>query len=750
MPSFWTRFVRESEVEPPSPEVFERALNELAKWLRFELRRRHLFSSPPRFLGLVGGSLKERDTFTDLLHDAYLFCVIERQGALRRLAKTREIDGAIRKNVSVFLHERQRRADPVGYRVFEITRRAAAAAIEKGDLESSRGGTQRGLSARDLLILPPFDADPEPGPIEEDLLARWCESLMPDLVSAFHRGPVVDHLAALIPTLSDTDISAFLLRDLARPLIEIARRRSVATLTSGVVSIASGDQHVLDFPIPPNHRLEERQVAEALLRCIRDHIEKRRHVKEQSYLHRLLDFLAAWSAMMEEGAPRGRPGDAELARRLEIPRGRVGDLRRTLSQMASDCRAGHSGTGGGSPQGSGGSSPPSPAGARSEAMDRHQRQEALRRATLGRGEARPDVAPGGGELETASVVTWREDPEAKQWLVLPSGSGRRRLVPVDDAPWRGSRDFDLSVQAGEPLVARCGLALDVLPTPELEILWRLPQDASESAIDAVEARIAELQGTAPPMVEIDGESVYQRHLEAIRDVRTRLEAAHGAPSAGDENGGGSFNGAEPVDDGAAHAESPENGNVLPFASPRAESAEKDDAGLTSSRHPAWVTWLSAAACAALALGLGFQSHHLGTLIDESKEQLEVAEVTVEASKVRPIVERAPPIYMGTTRSSGRFEHETFVDDPDLGIGFSFQIPPQSEHTDLRLEIIDDASGRSLRELAVTENSSVEFNVVATMAPFTAFLNVNKNDGAMVEIYTEKVRIIPSGDVFDMP
>ncbi|MEM8664858.1 MAG: HesA/MoeB/ThiF family protein, partial [Pseudomonadota bacterium] len=38
------------------------------------------------------------------------------------------------------------------------------------------------------------------------------------------------------------------------------------------------------------------------------------------------------------------------------------------------------------------------------------------------------------------------------------------------------------LEVGEPLVARCGLALDVIPTPELELLWRLPRDSSEAAI----------------------------------------------------------------------------------------------------------------------------------------------------------------------------------------------------------------------------------------------------------------------------
>ncbi|MEO1086300.1 MAG: hypothetical protein AAFY88_18855, partial [Acidobacteriota bacterium] len=532
MPNFWTRYVCGTEDEPPSPEEFERALEELAKWLRQDLRRRNLYSAPPHFLGIVGSSFKERDTFTDLLHEAYAFCVLDRLKGLRRLARSRDIDGAVRQNVRHFLHERQRRTDPIGYRVFEITRAAAATAIRSGDLETLYDGDLSKLPARAQLAPPPFDFDAEPGVLDDAVPSRWCETLMPDLVTAFRTQGVIDRMAALMPTLADADISVFLLRDLAEPLKAIARRRAVALITSGAVprrgaggdgdGEGENDADAFEFPVSPSRTFEERQIAEALLRCVRNHIEKRQNVKERGYLHRLLDFLAAWSAMMEEGAPRGRPSDADLARRLEIPRGRLPELHRTLSQMTSDCRGGRADSAAGTDgvHGEGGGSPTHPARVRSEAMDRQRRHEALRRATAGDGEIRceTDIEADGPGLRPGAVVAWRQDPEATQWLVTSWRGDTGQIVPVDDAPWHGGHDFDLSGFLGEPLKARCRAAVTVASSSDLEPVWQLPPKVAEETLDAVVRRLESLAEETPPPLEIDGESIYREHLAALERI----------------------------------------------------------------------------------------------------------------------------------------------------------------------------------------------------------------------------------------
>ncbi|MEM8993462.1 MAG: hypothetical protein AAGF23_01595 [Acidobacteriota bacterium] len=747
MPNFWTRYVCGTEDEPPSPEAFEQALEELAKWVRHDLRRRNLYSAPPHFLGIVGRSFKERDTFTDLLHEAYAFCVLDRIKGLRRRARTRNIDGAVRQNVRHFLHERQRRTDPVGYRVFEITRAAAAAAIRNGDLETLYEGDLSKLPARAQLAPPPFDFDAEPGTLDDALPARWCESLMPDLVTAFHTQGVIDRMAALMATLADADLSVFLLRDLTEPLKAIARRRAVAVMTAGAVPRRPGDGgegeetgDFFEFPVSPRYPFEERQVADALLRCVRNRIEKRQNVKERGYLHRLLDFLAAWSAMMDGGTSPGRPGDADLARRLEIPRGRLPELHRTLSQMTSDCRGGRAAlaTDG---DGDDGGSPAPQARVRSEAMDRQRRHEALRRATAGDGDVRRDVDDERSGLRPGSVVVWRQDPEATQWLVTRWRDGAGQVVPVDDAPWHGSRDFDLSGFVGEPLRARCGAATAVRSSEDLEAVWRLPREVADEALDALASRLESLGRETPAPLEIDGEAIYRQHLAALERLGARLTAAPGlgAPAAGGSR-------VEP-------APAPPD-TVRPFAAA--------GPGIPSSPTPRMrrAPWLAAAACAVAALGLGLRTGQLQNQLQVAAVDVAAARLELEAAQtqLRETLEPSvlkkidDPITMQTTRGAqvSTIEIPPGHNSPWIAIDLYFPLPIETL-TDRRFEVFSvDPAEALIFEEELFQATDRSLQLAAIPREYKVVYRGVRPDGSIANIHTRILRIRPAEERFTSP
>lgn len=528
MPSLLTRFIVQSEHRPPDEELFASVLERLASLLRAEMRRRGLFTAPPRFLGIVGQSFNDQDTFTDLLYDAYVFAILDRGAALRRRAKNGDIDGAVRVNVRLFLFERQREQDPVGYRVFDIARDAARQMVGEGRLKIVSEAEDGKIHAGSVLALPPFEPADVTETLDDELVARWCELLMPDLVMSYRRRGVVSRLYALISELTGSDVSAFILRGLVEPLKALARRRAVALLTGGESAPGDGASSI-DLLVQPSAEFEQRQALKHLLDCLRGSIDRRGSMKERNYLHRLLDFLAFWSAMMDEGAARGRPGDAELSRQLDIPRGRLPQLFTTLSDMASACRGAgdHPDKPAPIPAGRPGRSSRPPT-SRKKNMSLDKRREALRRATHGaRDEAHKQEKPqDAGEILPADIVTWSGPAgESTEWLVVSWSDDGGRLVPVDDAPLRGSRDLDLSRAAGEPLFARCGQATRVSKEVAFQASWRLPSLEAPRALEAVAACLDALEAEDPPQLEIDGSSVYLEHLEAVEAARTLLQGA---------------------------------------------------------------------------------------------------------------------------------------------------------------------------------------------------------------------------------
>lgn len=146
-------------------------LGTLRQLLRRRLRQRHLLHAPPAYLGYDAPSWtseRAEDAWQDLVTDCYLFAIVDRlQGLRNQLAVNDSIDGIVVHNVDLFLIERQRRQDRVGYTTFQNVVGAVRLAETAGWL--SIAGQRKGRLYNDSLLL--LDGAP-PGarPLSIDML----------------------------------------------------------------------------------------------------------------------------------------------------------------------------------------------------------------------------------------------------------------------------------------------------------------------------------------------------------------------------------------------------------------------------------------------------------------------------------------------------------------------------------------------------------------------------------------------------
>jgi hypothetical protein len=239
MRRIFTEFVCafDDEIGEPDERLFEELWQALRSVLVNELKRRGLWTSPPSYLGIhewsswKAGQHDEKarhdGALDELVTECYLFVFVTRIGNLQRqLAVKDNIDGLVLLSIRNFLFERQKRYDPLGYRVFGLLRAAIRKAIDEGDLFVLEGDS----TVRNDTILgfhPGVTAYPSPS-IDWAAIARhWVDLLIPQIVTAWGRGQskVVDDLHHLLKQLCDQDITVFGFKDLVDPLKRDVRTR---------------------------------------------------------------------------------------------------------------------------------------------------------------------------------------------------------------------------------------------------------------------------------------------------------------------------------------------------------------------------------------------------------------------------------------------------------------------------------------------------------------------------------------------
>jgi len=332
--------ILEEDMEPPDPGTFNDLLGSLRRALVHEMRRRALWEAPPRYLGILGGgSWEERELLEELLLDCYEFVFVRRLPGLKKQLMARpNIDGLVFLAIRNFLHEAQKRHDPLGFRVFQMAQSAVLRLLEEGRLHRL-GGDAR-VRCDTVLAFTPWSApDLCQGVDLRPQVESWNAWLLHDLIAAHHREPVVERLAEAVASLTKEGFEVFRFRDLVEPLKADVRARWQALAPH----LNVGEDPTLDAMMLPGADYEARQQFRYLLQCTSqglDRLEVRKKTKD--YLRRLWFFLRQW-ALEASGpeAPTDRPpSDARLGELLGIPRARLPELRNTLGEVVQSCRRG--------------------------------------------------------------------------------------------------------------------------------------------------------------------------------------------------------------------------------------------------------------------------------------------------------------------------------------------------------------------------------------------------------------------------
>jgi hypothetical protein len=349
MPSAFTAFVRSLRgVETPDADLFHDVWHGLRDALASEMKKRGLWHSPPRYLGVCGWERWDCEEPTadprapawgtahaqvsalgELVADCYAFIFVERLPSLKRhLEDKPDIHGLVLLNIRHFLHERQRAHDPLGFRVFELLHTAVGDAVSCGALHVLAGDTR---VRNDTVLGFVTTAEPQPAPDLGPIAVRWNDELLPALTARnYQQAVVAERLRRRLLELSQQGVEAFRFKDLLEPLRSDARLRWAALLGE------EGGQSS-DARSRPSTSIEARQSFEHLDRCVSASIlGTEADPRTRTQLSVLWSYLWRQQGGDEDGE---RPASyRQLAERLKIPRERFPRLFTTLRQLVARSR----------------------------------------------------------------------------------------------------------------------------------------------------------------------------------------------------------------------------------------------------------------------------------------------------------------------------------------------------------------------------------------------------------------------------
>lgn len=350
-----------SSRQEPQAEEIEEILAALWKALRWELRRRGMWSRPPSYLGVIGltswaeaewvspHSAPDPGRGLELVADCFRYIFVDRYSYLVRRLETRgDVEGLIYRNVHNFLHDRQQRCDPLGSRVYSLLRTAMREEVEAGRLHVVAGAPE--IRNPTLLGIQPAGGGPAAGrEVLEDLAGIWADRLLPEIVTARGRRQqaVMQVLGELLGELPSRGVESFRLGDLVTPLIREIRARwgAVLEMDQGPTAVEgedsrAGDEELLHVVrwIGPDTGFEEREDFQRLAECVRRGVESHEATPEtRRHLEALWSWLAAHAAGPDPTeAPL--PSNRRLASELGIPRNRLPELYSILGEITETCR----------------------------------------------------------------------------------------------------------------------------------------------------------------------------------------------------------------------------------------------------------------------------------------------------------------------------------------------------------------------------------------------------------------------------
>ena len=344
----FTEHVRLLARATPLPaEHFDALWQALRAVLVSELRKRSLWNVSPAYLGVYGADSWSRpEALEELLVECYSAAFLRRLRSLGAQLRARSsIDGMIFLNVRNFLHDTQKKHDPLGFRIFTVLRAAIRALIGDEVLRILAGDD----GIRNDTIVGFHAGDPErraPDGEIEDRARALGDVLLPDLITAVGKAQVklIARLAATLCDWRQEGVLAFRFRELCSALCNDARGRwaSVWQQKEGLTAREdrTDDVAALVRQVQPDSGFEERQSFHQLLACVEAALDRQAAGDTGSRpedLRRLWLFLR--NRVADAKAGEALPSRRKMATLLEIPRDRLGPLHASLGQLVEGCRA---------------------------------------------------------------------------------------------------------------------------------------------------------------------------------------------------------------------------------------------------------------------------------------------------------------------------------------------------------------------------------------------------------------------------
>ena len=279
--------------------------------------------------------------------DAYEWVFLDRlQNLQAQLQVKPQIEGLVFLSLRNFLHERQRKSDPIGFRVFEAVRTALLRGVEAGWIEVVEGDARirsdTWLSFAGRGSLPGEGGEDEVG--FADIASRWASDLLPELVTTRGRGytGLIDRLARRIRDLSTDRIDGFRATSLVDALKGAVRAQWATFIDTslGEKGYESSDDDLLVVvrKTLDVDRVEAADTYERAVRCVASRIAGLQlDSREEDYLERVWQFVLVYAAEEISTSGDRLPSQRQLATTLKVPRDRMTRLFERLREALSFC-----------------------------------------------------------------------------------------------------------------------------------------------------------------------------------------------------------------------------------------------------------------------------------------------------------------------------------------------------------------------------------------------------------------------------
>ncbi len=326
----------------PDDSLARDVLAQLRTHLKTQVSRRGMGQLSPTLFGLLGRSWDD-GALDDLVHDAYLFVFGERlKNLLSQLKQRDNVDGLVVLHLKHFLTDLQRKADPIGYRVYEVLRSSVERSIDSKDLHVLRGGER---ICNDTVLCFSSATDPATAPADLSVAVRgWSDNLLPHLITGRARqmSPIYDNLRRHLLGLRDEGVVAFLFGDVVRPLQQDVRARwaEVWTKDHGEQAPDYRDGVIEIVRVFHPEEYDDGRSLEWLHRCITQSIDHRQDIEQsREKLWTLWEYVRVLSLQddpSEDGVKL--PSALKLSKLLGIYRERIPVLLKILRGIAALCR----------------------------------------------------------------------------------------------------------------------------------------------------------------------------------------------------------------------------------------------------------------------------------------------------------------------------------------------------------------------------------------------------------------------------